>query len=238
MHEEVFGGVRVRISGGTDGSGGGDGPLVILLHGWGASGGDLVPLGDVMGAPPGTRFVFPEGPLSLDMASGGGRAWWLIDVDRMNQDFLNGRPRNLSKEVPEGLADARAAIVRLLDELRSAFGVPLEKFVLGGFSQGAMLACDVALRTELPLAGLALLSGTVLARDEWLPLMPKRKGLRVLQSHGTGDPMLPFFLAEQLRDFLSDAGLEVEWVGFQGGHEIPQVLLKPLGSFLHRVFQE
>jgi len=99
-----------------------------------------------------------------------------------------------------------------------------------------MLACDLALHGGKPLAGLVMLSGTLLAADEWTPLMPKRKGLRVFQSHGSLDPLLPSFMAEQLRDLLTQAGLAVEWVGFRGGHEIPGSVLDRLSAFLRSVF--
>jgi phospholipase/carboxylesterase len=99
-----------------------------------------------------------------------------------------------------------------------------------------MLACDVALHTGKPLTGLILLSGTLLALDEWTPLVRKRKGLRVFQSHGSADPLLPSFMAEQLRDLLKQGGLPVEWVGFRGGHEIPGMVLDKLGGFLRSVF--
>ena len=75
MREEQIGGLRARMTGGTDGKGGGQGPLVLLLHGFGAPGDDLVPLADVLNVPAGTRFVFPEGPLSLSFGPGDARAW-------------------------------------------------------------------------------------------------------------------------------------------------------------------
>ncbi len=231
MREERLGGLRVRMAGGTNGHGDGDGPVILLLHGWAAPGDDLVPLWEAIDAPRGTRYLFPEGPLSLNMGFGESRAWWLINVEQLNQDFAADRPRNLSREVPKGLTEARQSILALLAEAEERLGVVPEQTVLGGFSQGAMLSCDVALRTDLPFAGIALLSGTLLARDEWVPLMPKRKGLRVLQSHGRMDQVLPVFLAEQLRDFLSEAGVAVEWVGFPGGHEIAEVVLERLGAF-------
>lgn len=224
------------MTGGQDGNGSGNGPAVVLFHGWAAPGDDLVSLGEAIDAPPGTRFLFPEGPLSVNLMQGGGRAWWMINVEKLNQDFESGRPRNLSREVPAGLALARERIGTLLEDAQKTVGLDPARTVLGGFSQGATLACDVALRTDLPLAGLALLSGTFLARDEWLPLMPNCKGLRVFQSHGTDDAVLPYFYAEQLRDFLTEAGVTVEWVGFPGGHEISEEILGRLGSFLKQVF--
>lgn len=232
MRLERLGGLRVRITGGTDGKGGGHGPVVVLLHGFGAPGDDLVSLGPELDAPIGTRFVFPEGPLFLDVGFGRLHAWWMLDVDRLARDLAAGRPGDLSREFLRGLTEARERVVALLDELPRRLNADPQKIVLGGFSQGAMLSCDIALRTDRPFAGLVLLSGTLLARDEWVPLMPKRKGLRVLQSHGSADPLLPFFLAEQLRDYLTKAGLSVEWIGFRGKHEIPEAVLAKLGTFL------
>jgi phospholipase/carboxylesterase len=234
MRQERFGGLQVRIVGGSDGKGGGDGPVVVLLHGFGAPGDDLISLWHVLDAPGGTRFVFPEGPLSLSLGFGESRAWWMIDMERLNRDIAAGRLRDLSRDVPKGLAEARQRLIVLLDEVERRLGANPKKTILGGFSQGAMLSCDVALRTDRPLAALVLMSGTLLAKEEWVPLMPKRKGLRVLQSHGKADPLLPFSLAEQLRDLLSQAGLAVEWVSFRGGHEIPEAVLTRLGNFIRR----
>jgi phospholipase/carboxylesterase len=233
MKVEQLGGLKVRLTGGTDGRGGGDGPVVVLLHGWGAPGDDLVPLGQEIDAPHGTRYVFPEAPLPLQMGFGDSRGWWALDIERRQREIAAGRARDLSREVPKGLAEARAKMIALLDELERRFGA--KSVVLGGFSQGAMLACDVALRTDKPLAGLILLSGTLLAADEWTPLLPRRKGLRVFQSHGSADPLLPSFMAEQLRDLLKQGGLSVDWVGFRGGHEIPGVVLDRLSGFLRAV---
>ena len=65
-----------------------------------------------------------------------------------------------------------------------------------------MLSCDVMLRTTQPYAGLIQLSGTLLAAQEWSPLLQKRKGLPVFQSHGMQDELLPYVGAERLRDTL------------------------------------
>ena len=235
MRQEQLAGLRCRITGGIDGHGGGRGPLVVLMHGFGAPGDDLVPLAEHLDAPAGTRFVFPEAPLALPQY-GNGRAWWMIDLEGMEQDRRAGKPRDLSRSVPVGLTDVRTKMSSVLSELEHRLQADPKQVVLGGFSQGAMLACDLALRTNRPLAGLVLLSGTLVARDEWLPLMPARRGLKVLQSHGTQDPILPHFLAEQLKDHLVKAGLVVDWTSFRGGHEIPAAVLTRLGGFLHHAF--
>ena len=235
MRMAQLGGLTVHLSGGTDGNGGGNGPVVILLHGFGAPGNDLVPLADVLNVPTGTRFVFPEGPLTLSFGPRDARAWWLIDMARMAQDQAAGRPRDLSNEIPKGLAPARDTMLTFLKEVERQFGADPRKTVLGGFSQGAMLTCDAMLHTDRPYAGLVQLSGNLLAQPIWSPLMPKRKGLPAFQSHGVQDEILPYIGASRLRDALSQSGLAVEWHRFRGGHEIPGPVLQQLGVFLTKV---
>ena len=232
MREAQLGGLRTRITGGTDGKGGGRGPLVLLLHGFGAPGDDLVSLADDLTVPVGTRFVFPEGPLSLSFGPSDARAWWLIDMARIEADRAAGRVRDLSQDIPKGLAPARETILAFLKEVEHLFGTDPRKTILGGFSQGAMLSCDVMLHSDRLYAGLVQLSGNGLAQTLWGPLMPKRKGLPVFQSHGMQDELLPYVGAERLRDILIHAGLSVEWQSFRGGHEIPRSVLQRLGPFI------
>ena len=227
-----LGDLTVRLSGGINGKGGGNGPVVILLHGFGAPGDDLVSLADVLNVPTGTRFIFPEGLLSLSFGPRDARAWWLIDMARIAADQAAGRVRDLSQDIPKGLAPARETMLAFLKEVEHKFGADPRKTILGGFSQGAMLSCDLMLRTTQPYAGLIQLSGTLLAAQEWTPLLQKRKGLPVFQSHGMQDEILPYVGAEALRDTLTHAGLSVEWHSFRGGHEIPRPVLQLLGTFI------
>ena len=228
-------GLTTRLSGGTDGHGGGEGPAVILLHGYGAPGDDLVVLGDVLKGPAGTRWIFPEGPLRLSMGAGGASAWWLIDMARLEADRAAGRVRDLSAEVPRGLPQAREALENFLTALPSALAVDYRRTLLGGFSQGAMLTCDLVMRSAFPFAGLVQLSGSLLAKQDWRPSIGKRAGLPVFQSHGTLDPILPYLMAERLRDELIAAGLNVQWHSFRGGHEIPEPILSRLDGFITKV---
>ena len=230
MREETFGDLRVRLTGGGDGNGGGEGPFVVLLHGFGAPGDDLVPLAEALQLARDVRFAFPEAPLDLGPEAMGGRAWWWIDMMEMQRARMRGQEIDRTQTVPDGLAEARAKVDAMLDEIERRFSPPA--IVLGGFSQGAMLACDVALRSTRKLAALALLSGTLIAQQEWEPVAKSRAGMRVFQSHGREDSMLPFGGAVKLRDFLTKAGLVVEWVPFHGGHGIPPVELEGLGRLI------
>ncbi|HZU82640.1 MAG TPA: hypothetical protein VE987_06975 [Polyangiaceae bacterium] len=234
-------GVTIRLAGGSDREGGGAGPLVVLLHGFGAPGDDLAPLWRVIDAPPGTRWAFPAAPVVLPVPDGSrgfgapsdSRAWWMIDIERRLAAAERGELEAMSREVPAGLDRARGVVCRVLDALEAELGP--SAIVLGGFSQGAMLACDVALRTERALAGIVLLSGTLIAADEWAAAAARRRGLPVFQSHGSGDPLLPFAYAEKVRALLQAGELDVTWTPFRGGHEIPAGVLQDLGAWLRRV---
>jgi len=233
MQAAKIAGLDVRIAGGTDREGGGEGPVVVLLHGFGAPGDDLVPLWRALRVPREVRFVFPEAPLAPRELYGG-RAWWALDLIALQAERARGMRSDRSRQEPEGLAAAREHVIALLDGIEARFGVRGDRIVLGGFSQGAMVSCDVALRTDRPLAGLALLSTTLLCRQVWEPRMSLRKGLPVFQSHGRGDELLPFEAATELRDLLRAAGCDLDWVEFNGGHEVPGPVLDGLSKLIAR----
>jgi phospholipase/carboxylesterase len=213
---------------------------VVLCHGFGAPGDDLVGLAPALvshhPALADVRFVFPAAPLSLgQLGWGEARAWWMIDMEAIQR--LQRDPaalREFRKLEPEGLADARKALHALVREVADQTGLPMSKIVLGGFSQGAMLATDVSLRLEEAPGGLAVLSGTLLLEDVWRAKAKARSGLEVYQSHGRQDPVLPFEAAEWLSALFEDAGMRHEFVPFTGGHTIPNEVLHGLGDFLAR----
>jgi len=211
---------------------------VVLLHGFGAPGDDLAGLADAIDVPSGTTLVFPEALHNLAEISGqrmygDARAWWMIDMERLHMAMAAGIERDLSQDVPEGLAEARAAVIAMLDAL--AKENPTARLVLGGFSQGAMLSLDVALRDPTrELAGVALLSGTMIAEAEWRACLKggARSGLPVFQSHGKSDPLLPYSAAERLSKVLAEAGLNVTFDPFAGQHTIPLPTLNRLSAWI------
>jgi phospholipase/carboxylesterase len=205
----------------------------VLLHGFGAPGDDLVALADALDAP--VRCVFPEAPLALGGMYGDARAWWLLDLARLEADLRRGVPRDRRAEVPDGLLAARAHVLQLLAAVEARYAIPPARLVLGGFSQGAMLSLDVALHREVPPAGLILMSGTLIAEDAWRPRMASLAGVPVMLSHGRHDQLLPFDAAELMRDQLSAAGAVVDWHPFAGGHEIPPDALAAASALLRGV---
>jgi len=238
MRKEKFGELSARLTGGSDGQGGGDGPVVVLLHGFGAPGDDLVALGRVLRVPKSVRYVFPEAPLSLaSIGYGDGRAWWMLDLDIMERR-ARGERIDRSEDLPDGLVQARGQLSECLSEIESRLEVAPAELILGGFSQGSMLACDVVLHREQAPAGLILLSSTLLARTEWAPRMASRAGLPILQSHGRTDTLLPYRDAETLRDLWQAAGADLTFVDFPGGHEIPPGVLDAMARFIVNTIDE
>ena len=201
--------------------------VFVLCHGYGASGSDLVPIGDELldqcpDLQSHVQFVFPEAPLALDdLGLPGGRAWWPIDMVKLQLASATGRFRDLRRDRPEGLVASRERLMETIKILSERTGVPLARFVVGGFSQGAMLSTDTVLQLDENPAALVAMSGSLLNEAEWLERAKHHAGLRVLQSHGTADPILPFVAAEWLKDLLVAARANVEFIPFSGGHQIP-----------------
>jgi phospholipase/carboxylesterase len=232
MEPTRIGPLRVRALGS------GDGPAILLCHGFGAPGDDLVPLARAIDAGPGVRWFFPEAPIELDLGWGqSGRAWWRIEMARMARLLAGGQGAQLLEETPDGLLDARAKLEATIAALEQDHGVRRDRLIVGGFSQGAMLTTELALHAEVPFAGLAILSGMLVSAPRWVVAAGARgPSIRALQTHGQRDPVLPFAGAEALRAMLVQAGAAVEWVPHGGQHEIPPIALERLGAFARSRF--
>ncbi len=198
----------------------------ILCHGYGAPGTDLVPLAEELislenSLAESVAFVFPEAPHDLtDQGMPGGRAWWPINMMRLQELMQTNNFQELAESEPPGMSEARGQFREFLSEYQTLSSHKLSEIILGGFSQGAMLTTDATLRLSDSPAGLCIYSGTLLCKKEWQELAPNRAGLPVIQAHGSMDPILPFPMAEELRDLLKNAGLVVNFHPFPGMHTI------------------
>ncbi|MCP9849623.1 alpha/beta hydrolase [Cyanobium sp. Morenito 9A2] len=176
---------------------------LVLLHGWGADADDLLELGELLVGGD-TEVVALRAPEPHPL--GVGRQWYDL------------QPIDWTK-----LPAARA----LLEERLIALGasVPLERTSVLGFSQGAAMGLDVA--SGLPIAGLIACSGY--PHQDWQPQAPLT---RVLLTHGTDDPVVPYGASEEVARRLKGSGGDVELRGFSGGHTIDPMLFPVLRDFL------
>ena len=100
-----------------------------------------------------------------------------------------------------------------------------------------MVASEVAFRSDTPLAGLVLLSGTVVDEASWRAGYARRRGLPVFVAHGRRDGVLPFASSDRMRQDLHAAGLDVTWYPFDGSHAIPADVVTALNRFLSRALR-
>jgi phospholipase/carboxylesterase len=219
----AWGGLEVvRVSDMREDEGGGH--AVIVLHGWGAPGDDLVPLAHELQRP-GVRFFVPAAPLP---EVGGGRAWWHLDP-------RTRPPHAESDRVPAGFrpnADvvaARGAVQGLLATVRERYAPATVSLV--GFSQGAMLSIDVAL-AGAAVDRVAAMSGALLVESVPGLSPPRATRPRFLLTHGRQDPVVPFASGGRAKELLEKHGFAVTWRPFDGGHEIPPSVVADGQRFL------
>ena len=194
------------------------GPVLIFLHGYGSAPETFLGLAQRTDLPQGTHLILPRGPNTL----ASGASWWPLpsDVHRIVRERL------------PGMDDARARVSALLD--RVAREMPGRPIVLGGFSQGAMVSLDVALHDAAPLAGLVLMSGTMIDERETRARLGSRRGLRVYVSHGREDPVIPYVDDARLAEAMRDSGLDVSFAPFEGGHVVTPRVSMEVAAFVRR----
>jgi phospholipase/carboxylesterase len=201
---------------------------VIWLHGLGADGHDfagLVPELDLSACPP-IRFVFPHAP-SMPVTVNGGyvmQAWY---------DILG--PNLVSQQDAAGIQASERAIVALIAH-EVARGIPAERIVLAGFSQGCAMALHTGLRLPQRLAGIMALSG-------YLPLADRLAAERhaanartpVFMAHGTQDPVVVLARGEASRDALAALGQPIEWHSYPMPHSLHPREIADISAFLAQV---
>jgi phospholipase/carboxylesterase len=203
---------------------------VIWMHGLGADGSDFVPIVrelDLTGCPP-IRFVFPHAPTMPVTINGGYvmRAWY----DILGSDLSR-------REDEKGLRASQAAIERLIGQEKSR-GIPADRFVLAGFSQGCAMTLQTGLRHPEKLAGLLCLSGyvplhTTLTEERH----PANRETPIFMAHGRGDQVIPIDRAEKSRDVLQALGYSVEWHEYMMQHSVCLEEVEDISAWLKRVLK-
>lgn len=201
---------------------------VIWLHGLGADGNDFVPIVrelDLTGCPP-IRFVFPHAPTMPVTINNGYvmRAWY----DILGMDLVQ-------REDEIGLRRSQKMVEHLIAQEKSR-GIPSERIILAGFSQGCAMTLQTGLRHPEKLAGLLCLSG-------YLPLHATLPAERhdanhhtpIFLAHGRGDPIVPIDRAEKSRDALQSLGYNVEWHAYPMQHEVCMEEIDDISAWFKRV---
>jgi phospholipase/carboxylesterase len=202
-------------------SGGKPRRLVILLHGLGADGNDLIGLAPYWARRlPDAEFLSPNAPFPCDMAPHGYQ--WFSSQDRSLEAVLGG-------------VRAAAPILDVfIDEALEQRGLGSGELALVGFSQGTMMSLFVGLRRAEPVAGIVGFSGRLLAPE--LLASELRSRPPILLVHGTEDPLVPYSSLAAAETTLKAAGVPVETVTSVGiGHSIDDQGLRRGGQFLKKV---
>lgn len=194
---------------------------VIWLHGLGASGHDFEPIVPELQLPAdlAVRFIFPHAP-QIPVTVNGGMvmpAWYDIlamDIDR---------------KVDEAGVLASADAVDALIEQEIARGIPSERIIIAGFSQGGAVAYQAALRHPQPLAGLLTLS-TYMA----MPVTPSNANasLPVMICHGSMDPMVPEQLGQRAAATLTELGYSPQYKSYPMEHMVCLEQIRDIGQWL------
>ena len=204
---------------------------VIWMHGLGADGWDFGPIVRELPLPSGLplRFIFPHAPERPVTINNGFvmRAWYDIkqnDIARLPDEA--------------GIRESQASIEALIARERGR-GIPVERIVLAGFSQGGAIALQAGLRHRERIAGIAALS-TYLPLEDSLDreASPANKRTPIFMAHGTQDPIIALQLAEASMRALNQRGYEVEWITYPMPHSVCAEEVAALGAFLTRVFGE
>jgi phospholipase/carboxylesterase len=203
----------------------GDGPFptILALHGWGASAHDLFGLAPMINGGE-LLMICPQGPLEMETGPGSrGYGWFPIS---------SGGPPD-----PAAMVAAAFQLRAFLDQAMERFPIDPKQLLLMGFSQGGVMAYDLALQDPGRFAGLVALSS-------WLPAEiaerakrgPELEALPTLVIHGTSDPMIPVERARESRERLEALGVSVAHGEYEMGHEINQQSLRDVVGWLAQRF--
>ncbi len=202
---------------------------VIWMHGLGADGSDFVPIVRELKLPPlAIRFIFPDAPMRPVTINGGFvmRAWYDIVV----QDLVR-------QEDERGIRESQDLVGQLIDK-EIARGIPANRIVLAGFSQGGVITLQTGLRYPKRLAGLLALSC-------YLPLSSTLEKERsaanqdvpVFIGHGTADEIVPLQRGLGARDALTKLGYKAEWHQYPMPHSVHPDEIADIGAWFQRTLR-
>ncbi len=182
--------------------------LLVMLHGWGANYQDFVPFAKMLNFP-GFGYLFPNAPFEHFQVPGG-RAWYGLET----KEFT-------------GLEASRKILLDWLNSLEESTGVPLNRTIMAGFSQGGAMTLDVGL--TLPLAAICSFSG-------YLHYQPEPQSDKTfpptLIIHGKQDLVVPLEAARKAQEELTKIGVSVQYQEFGMAHEVQEPAIAIFKQFV------
>jgi phospholipase/carboxylesterase len=195
---------------------------LVLLHGRGTGEDDILPLAGELDPDRRLVAVAPRGPLSLPP---GGAHWY--------------QARAVGYPDPDTFLPTYERLTRWVDALPDALGVPIERTVIGGFSQGAAMAYALGLGEGRPRpAAIVALSGFIPSVDGFALDVEGLDGYPVAVGHGSFDPVIEASFGRDARDRLEEAGAEVLWRESPVAHTLDPGFLPELAAFVRRALPE
>jgi len=196
---------------------------VIWLHGLGADGHDFEGILPQLGLPSNhaIRFVFPHAPVQPVTVNGGMamRSWY---------DILS---MNIADRVDIAGLEKSSAVLKELIEEQMTLGIPADKIVLAGFSQGGLVALHTGLNVSETVAGVLALS-TYYPEPCFEESSLKNQTLPILMAHGTYDQVIALNVAEDSKSFLESKGFNVEWQTYPMEHQVCMPEIELISSWL------
>lgn len=200
---------------------------IIWMHGLGADAYDFYSVPPQLGLPANLdiRYVFPnapEIPVTINMGLIM-RAWYdVAGVDRHDED---------SKRIRQSNGWINELIAREVER-----GVPPNRIVLAGFSQGGAMALFAGLRYPDALAGIMCLSGYLLLQDTLsAEASDASRSIAIFQAHGTEDPVVPYRRGRGGHDLLNKSGYQIDWYEYPMAHQVCLEELRDIGDWLTTV---
>lgn len=205
----------------------------LIFHGYGANFDDLLGLVAFLQTSDFDRFYFPNAPIPLSVGIPGfaGRAWFNLDYPLMEKCARSGDRALLRNYLDSGVKESSQGLRQLV----LALGLRPKKTIFAGFSQGAMIAEELAWSFPNFLRGLCLFSTGLDRPNAIAEGLLANTQLKVFQSHGKNDQVLPYFVAEMIADVYRTHIKQAEnfqFYTFDGGHEIPPAVLDACRKFM------
>ncbi|MBP0623945.1 alpha/beta hydrolase [Cupriavidus consociatus] len=203
---------------------------VIWMHGLGADGSDFAPVVPELRLPasPGVRFIFPHAP-SISVTCNGGYvmpAWY--DIYSLDE---------AGRRTDEAGIQASCNAIRALVARENARGIPCNRIVLAGFSQGGAIAYTAALTHPEPLAGIVALSTYIPAPAALAAkATAENAATPVFAAHGTQDDVVPLQLGVAARDFIQARQHPLTWQTYPMGHSVCLEEIIAIGAWLAERF--